>query len=89
MSNFVTITFNVDSKLTSFESDFFHLDAEIIHKSVESAQILNFNEDTKECVAELFIGSLTHDEFVSSLAEFKLSVSLDNIEVDYSILKIS
>ncbi len=88
MSNQVTIKFNVTSKIPTLLSEFFHLDAEIIHEKVDEFQILSFDQDTGICVAELFIGDMNKNEFQKSIDLKKISISIDNHEMAYHILNL-
>ena len=85
MQNLMTIKFKVKTKLPFHISEFFHLDAEIIHPNIESFQILSFDIETNDCIAELFISDLSKDDFKLSIDIEKPSLSVNNYEIEYFI----
>jgi hypothetical protein len=88
MKNFITLSFNVNTAMPLCVSEFFHLDAEITHPVIGSAQILSFDLETNSCIAELFIGSLSKEEFQHSINIHKPTIWIDNKSIDYSITDI-
>lgn len=85
MQNLMTIKFKVNTKLPFHISEFFHLDAEIIHPNIESFQILSFDIENNYCVAEIFIADVSKDEFQLSIDIKKPSLSVNNHEIEYVI----
>lgn len=85
----VTITFQVDTVLREDTNDFFHLDAEIHHKNVCDFQVLSYDKDRKQCVAELYLHSPVDETKLDNLFDgSRLSVSVDCREVAFSGLAV-
>lgn len=88
MQNLMTIKFKVKTKLPFHISEFFHLDAEIIHPNIESFQILSFDIESNDCIAELFISDISKEEFKLSIDLKKPSISVNNYEMEYFIIDL-
>lgn len=87
MSNFITVKFNVSKSLPLNMAEFFHLDAEIFHKDVESFQILTFNKIDYSCVVEIF-SELSKEELKKEIQRKQFVLSIDNYNLDFEIIEI-
>lgn len=87
MSNVITVKFNVSKSLPLHMAEFFHLDAEIFHKDIESAQILTFNKIDYSCVVEIF-SELSKEALKKEIQRKQFILSIDNYNLDFEIIEI-